>query len=130
MNSQPEPTSPLTLETKTQPDKTPIFGNTSGAGLVLTPAINEDYWQYRVMLSDRQGIVGFPKFFTIGIGFMDEKAGGPGGWNTNFPYTCGTEEIYEHIAKNKGDNSISREDCLTAIKMVQDAAAADRRAVR
>ena len=72
-------------------------------------------------LSETQAIVGFPKFFTVGVGFAQEED-----WNTNLPYTCGTEEIYEHIAHNKGDDSISREDCLTAIQMVQQSIAADR----
>lgn len=111
----------LTLETKNQTDKTPVLGDGAGSHVLLTPAIEEDYWQYRVRLSDRQSIVGFPKFFTIGIGFAVEED-----WNTNFPYTCTAEEIYDHIAHNKGDDSISREDCLAAIRMIQEAAAADR----
>ena len=72
-------------------------------------------------LSETQSIVGFPKFGTVGIGFAQEED-----WNTNLPYTCGTEEIYEHIDHNKGDDSITREDCIAAIRMIQDRATADR----
>lgn len=107
----------LVLETKTQENESPEFGP-----IVMTPKLGEDYWAYRVRLSDEQAIVGFPKFFTIGIGFAVEEED----WNTNLPYTCGAEEIYEHIEENKGDDTISREDCLTAIRMVQEAAKADR----
>ena len=42
-------------------------------------------------------------------------------WNTNLPYTCEAEKIYRHIAHNKGDRSISKADCLTAIRLIQDA---------
>jgi hypothetical protein len=104
--------SALTLEVRGQEDRTAHVGQ-----FVLTPAIDEDYWAYRVRLSDKQAIVGFPKFFTIGIGFAVE-----GDWNTNFPYTCSAEEIYDHIKHNKGDDSISREDCITAIEMIRVAA--------
>jgi hypothetical protein len=106
----------LTLETKGQPNESPEVGP-----VVITPPIDENYWSYRVMLSDKQAIVAFPKFFTIGIGFAQEED-----WNTNLPYTCDTEEIYEHIEHNKGDDSISREDCIEAIRMVQAAAAAEK----
>jgi hypothetical protein len=106
----------LVLETKAQANETPEIGP-----VMITPPIDEDYWSYRVKLSESQAIVGFPKFSTIGIGFAQEED-----WNTNLPYTCGTEEIYDHIAHNKGDESITREDCITAIRMVQDAARAER----
>jgi hypothetical protein len=108
----------LNLETKAQENETPNFG-----GLMLTPRLSEDYWAYRVLLSESQAIVGFPKFFTIGIGFAVEDED----WNTNLPYTCGAVEIYEHIEENKGDDSISREDCIRAIEMVQEAARRDRK---
>lgn len=108
----------LQLEIRSQIDAKP-----NASGVMFTPAIDEDYWSYRVMLNDKQAIVGFPKFFTIGIGFAEEKD-----WNTNLPYTKPTEEIYSHIEHNKGDSTISREDCLTAIQMIKDAAYADRKA--
>jgi hypothetical protein len=110
----------LTLETKAQRNETAVLG-AGGTSLMLTPPIDEDYWEYRVRLSDTQAIVGFPKFMTIGIGFAREED-----WNTNLPYTCGAEEIYDHIAHNKGDDAITREDCTAAIEMVQRAAAEAR----
>jgi hypothetical protein len=109
-------TDSLVLETRSQQDKTVHAGPA-----MITPLIDEDYWQYRVRLSAAQAIVGFPKFFTTGIGFAQEED-----WNTNLPYTCDAEKIYDHIAHNKGDDSISREDCIAAIRLIQDAARAAR----
>lgn len=106
------------LERASQPDRTRFVG-----GLMLPPPVGEGYWSYRVRLTDRQAIVGFPKFVTVGVGFAVEAD-----WNTNLPYTCDATEIYEHIAHNKGDEAISREDCITAIRMIQDAVLADRAA--
>lgn len=108
--------SDLVLETRDQQNKTVTAGP-----FMLTPMVDQDYWSYRVRLSDKQAIIGFPKFTTIGIGFADEED-----WNTNLPYTCSTEGIYDHIQHNKGDDSISREDCLTAIRLIQDAVRRDR----
>lgn len=103
----------LALETRDQINKTATVGP-----FLFTPPIEEGYWTYRVRLSERQAIVGFPKFLTIGVGFAVEED-----WNTNLPYTCDAEEIYAHIEDNKGDDAITREDCLTAIRMIQEAAA-------
>ena len=112
----------LTLERKDQTDKTPVLGSSGGVKAMLTPSIGPDYWRYRVMLSDKQAIIGFPKFMTIGIGFAVEKED----WNTNLPYRCSTEEIFNHIKANKGDDAISDADCLAAIRLIQDAATEDR----
>lgn len=108
----------LKLEIRDQEDRTSTFSLAGGgnATMSVTPSIDEDYWQYRVRLSDTQSIVGFPKFFTVGIGFAVEED-----WNTNLPYTSDAEEIYAHIEHNKGDDSISREDCVVAIRMIQEA---------
>lgn len=110
----------LTLESKNQRDGTVRLGSPT-AMVELTPMVDEDYWTYRVVLSPTQAILGFPKFSTIGIGFAEEED-----WNTNLPYTCPAEQIYEHIEHNKGDDAITREDCLAAIRMIQEAATADR----
>lgn len=106
----------LVLEVRDETDRTVHVGPFS-----LTPAIDEAYWAYRVRLSERQAIVGFPKFGTIGIGFAVEEDR-----NTNLPYGCSTEEIYEHIAHNKGDEAISREVCVKAIDMIRQRVHADR----
>ena len=105
---------PLTLETRGQEDQSPVIGP-----IMMTPSVGEDYWTYRVQLTDKQAIIGFPKFFTIGIGFAAEED-----WNTNFPYTTDAEKIYEHIKHNAGDAAITREMCLEAIRLIQDAARA------
>lgn len=112
----------LTLERRNQRDESPVFADASGAVVgTMTPPINEEYWAYRVKLSDTQAIVGFPKFGTIGIGFAVEDD-----WNTNLPYGIETEDIFKHIAHNKGDDAISDEDVREAIKLVQEAAREDR----
>ncbi len=108
----------LTLEWKEQPDRTPVIGP-----IMMTPPVGEKgYWHYRVRLTDKQSIVGFPKFGTIGIGFEVEDED----WNTNLPYTQPAEKIFSHIKKNRGDDSISDEDCIRAIEMIQAAVREDR----
>lgn len=109
----------LVLERRDQENKTPILGADGIA--MLTPPISEDYWAYRVRVADGQAIVGFPKFFTIGIGFAVEED-----WNTNLPYTCTAEEIWEHIADNAGNEAITREIGIEAIRLIQAAATEDR----
>ena len=83
--------------------------------ILFTPPIDEDYWLFRVPLTDKQAIVGFPKFWTIGIGFQVEEYD----WNTNLPYTSDAETIYKHIEDNKGDDTISEEACISAIQAIQ-----------
>jgi hypothetical protein len=93
------------------------LGVIAGGRIMVTPAIGEDFWQYRVRLNKKgQAIVGFPKFTLIGIGFAKETD-----WNTNLPSSCETEHIYNHIKHNKGDKNIKRADCIEAIKMIQAA---------
>lgn len=102
----------LILESKGQRDLSP-----RGGGIFVTPPIDESYWIYRVRLTDRQALIAFPKFGLVGIGFAVEDDD----WNTNLPSDCDAVEIFEHIECNKGDDSISDEDCLAAIRMLQDA---------
>lgn len=87
-------------------------------GILITPPICESFWLYRVAVSNKQAIVGFPKFGTIGVGFQVEED-----WNTNLPATCDAKRIYNHIACNKGDDAIPRERCIEAIRMIQAAVA-------
>lgn len=86
-------------------------------GIMMTPPLSDDYWLFRVKLSNDQAIIGFPKFGTIGIGFRKEED-----WNTNLPFPCTPERIFSHIADNKGDDNISDLDCVEAIRMIRDAA--------
>ena len=90
----------------------------SGITFAITPPIDGNYWLFRVPVSAEQAIIAFPKFFTIGIGFQVEKSD----WNTNLPYTCDAEMIYDHIEDNKGDETISRETCIAAIQALQASA--------
>lgn len=109
----------LELETRAQRDQTK---SAAGGALMMTPDLDEDYWAYRVRLSETQAIVGFPKFGTIGIGFAREDDD----WNTNLPYRCETDKIFNHIRRNKGDDAISDDDVRAAILLVQEAAVRDR----
>lgn len=109
--------STLTVETRTETDRTTNIGCAS-----LAPKVSQDYWAYRVRLTDTQSVVGFPKFSTIGIGFAVEEED----WNTNLPYWCDTVEIFNHIAHNKGDSTISDSDCIEAIRLIQRQAVKDR----
>jgi hypothetical protein len=106
----------LKLERRNQHDTGIVSSN-----VAITPHLGEDYWAYRVLLGERQAIIGFPKFFTIGIGFAVEE-----NWNANLPYTCDADDIFLHIRCNKGDDSIPDADVVTAIRMVQDAIREDQ----
>lgn len=107
----------LTLERQGQEDETAILGPA-----ILAPVVDEDYWEYRVRFPGTdQAVVGFPKFFTIGIGFAKEDD-----WNTNLPYTCDTDKIVNHIWHNHGDDSITREMVAEAVSLIQNAAREDR----
>lgn len=106
----------LVLERKNQD---PSSGDIA-PGIMITPAIDHDYWEYRVMLTETQAVLGFPKFNTIGIGFAVEED-----WNTNLPYQVTAEEIFAHIAHNKGDENIDDRDVYAAIQLIQEAAIAD-----
>lgn len=110
----------LTLERKNQIDTTGHF-IANGAVVMSTPDIDESYWLYRVKLSETQAIVGFPKFGTVGVGFQVEED-----WNTNLPVSTPAEAIFAHIAHNKGDDAISDEDCIAAIRLIQEAVREDR----
>lgn len=106
----------LKLERREQRDQTANIGRMS-----LTPMVDEDYWAYRVRLTDKQAVLGFPKFGTIGIGFAAEED-----WNTNLPYRCDTDEICQHIKHNAGDDSITEDDIRAAVELIQQAARDDR----
>lgn len=93
----------------------PILKLSDGAIAMVTPPIDEDYWLFRVKLSDNQAVVAFPKFGTFGIGFQHEDD-----WNTNLPYSCPAAEIWDHIKHNKGDDSIPDCQVVAAIIMLQD----------
>jgi hypothetical protein len=105
----------LQLETKFQQDNSEVV-----PGVMLTPNGSTDYWCYRVWVSEDQAVLGFPKFMTIGVGFMIEDD-----WNTNLPYTSETETIFGHIKHNKG-RTAKTADCLEAIRLIQEAAAKDK----
>jgi hypothetical protein len=106
----------LRLERRDQHDETVRIGP-----VALTPPVGEDYWTYRVGLSEAQAVIGFPKFGTIGIGFAVEED-----WNTNLPYSCSAKEIRKHIWHNRADQSITKEMVEKAVELIRQAAIADR----
>jgi hypothetical protein len=110
----------LILERKNQPDQTAIIGPA-----MITPPIQKDYWEYRVQLGEGQAILGFPKFNTIGVGFALEKD-----WNTNLPFRCSTEEIWQHIKHNRGKTIAKPLEIKRAIDLICEAAAQDRSEIR
>ena len=91
-------------------------GIIANGAIMITPAIGEDYWSYRVKLHKDQAILGFPKFMQIGIDFAQEED-----WNTNLPSMCPAKEIFNHIKHNKKYDEISDEDCIKAIEMIKEA---------
>jgi hypothetical protein len=111
----------LVLENKNQANLTPTVNTKHGGTIMMTPPIDESYWQYRVVLSKKQAIIGFPKYTTVGIGFQVEED-----WNTNLPFSCSAEKIYNHIKHNKGDGKILKSKCITAINMIKDAVRLER----
>lgn len=96
-----------------EPAQTLLAG--PGVAVSITPPLNEDYWMFRVKLFEDQAILGFPKHNTIGIGFAQEED-----WNTNFPYTVDATLTYEHIKHNKKYDEITDEQCIEAIKAIQE----------
>jgi hypothetical protein len=100
----------LKLEIKDELDQ-----SVKGAGIAITPPINETYWLCRVNLFKDQSILAFPKFFTIGIGFAQEED-----WNTNLPYSCTAEEIADHIGHNRKYQEITDEQIIEAINLIKD----------
>lgn len=95
-----------------------------GVSIGIGRAGSEDYWSYRVQLTDAQAIIGFPKFGTIGIGFLVEDD-----WNSNLPYGTAPANIADHIGHNRlagGDEAIPRDHAVAAITLIREAAGEDR----
>ena len=90
---------------------------TSHPGIMIMSADVQANWIARVPLANGQALLAFPKFGTVGIGFEKEED-----WNTNLPCQCSTNEIYNHIAHNKGDKGgtrITKTKCLEAIEALR-----------
>ena len=117
MTTQPA----LRVERKNQSGDSGI-GIVGGGLVLLTPAIDEDYWQYRVIVGEHQAVVGFPKFGLIGIGFAVEEED----WNVNLPHGTPPEKLFAHIKKNKGDKNIPDERCIEAIRLIDQAVREDK----
>lgn len=109
------PTGSLTLERRAEPNRTINHG-----ALSMTPLVEENYWSYRVRITDGQSIIGFPKLSTVGIGFAVEDD-----WNTNLPYGIRTAKIVRHICHNAGDDSITAAQMCEAVDLIRRAAYED-----
>jgi hypothetical protein len=109
--------SELQLERKNQPNETGVL---AGGLVMMTPNICPEYWEYRVVLSPYQAVLGFPKFGTVGIGFADEED-----WNTNLPYGIRTAITVRHICHNAGGDSITPVMIAEAVELVRRAAYED-----
>lgn len=103
----------LTVERRNQENETGVAQIDEAGVVLVAPLVDEDYWSYRVKLSDTQAIVGFPKYNTIGVGFAVEED-----WNTNLPYSVGVDRLFKHIKHNKGDKTILDTDVRRAIKLI------------
>lgn len=114
----------LKLERREQENETGVVALNGGGTAMFTPPIDEDYWEYRVIVSAEpyQAVVGFPKFGTVGVGFAVEEWS----WNTNLPYRCKTDDIVEHIKKNRGSKEIKKSTIRAAVALIQAAAHEDR----
>lgn len=109
----------LQLQVNSNDIEDPGLFQVGETSVMMTPPVgDEDYWLFKVMVSDTQSIVGFPKFMQVGIGFQQEED-----WNSNLPSTSSAEKIFDHISDNKGDDSIPDERCIRAIEMIKAAAA-------
>lgn len=108
----------LRVERKDQDASSGIVGD---GAVMLTPAVGEDYWSYRVIVGEHQAVVGFPKFGLIGVGFAVESDD----WNTNLPHGTPPEELFKHIECNKGDDAIPDALCIEAIRLIDEAVRAD-----
>jgi len=98
-------------------EKDPNVIKVKGETVYASPHGGANNWLFRVKVSDAQAVIGFRKHFTIGIGFMAETDK-----NTNSPYECATDYIYDHIRVNKGDDLIPDERCIKAIRLIRTAA--------
>lgn len=110
----------LKVERRQQHDATVRLETEHGASVMLTPPVEESYWSYRVRLTERQSVLAFPKFGMFAIGFAVEQD-----WNTNLPASMSAEEIAAHIMHNKGDEAISDESVVAAVRAIQQAIATD-----
>lgn len=118
----------LVLERRDQTDQMRVAADgphhdTERTVVLLTPPITEDYWAYRVIVADGQAVVGFPKFFTVGIGFAVEED-----WNTNLPYTSDAPAIAAHIWHNRAplpDDEDAKALVVHAITLIQQAVTED-----
>ncbi|MBX2986709.1 MAG: hypothetical protein KF802_02330 [Bdellovibrionaceae bacterium] len=89
--------------------------DSGGLQVLFTPFLKSEDALFRVKVSKNNAVLGFSKFDTIGIGFEKEKD-----WNTNLPFHCWTDQIYNHIKHN--GRGIPKAKVISAIALIQAAA--------
>lgn len=90
---------------------------TKNARFLFGGVPSNDKFLFIVNLGKGQAIVAFPKYSqSIGIGFFIEE-----NYDTNLPYQCKAEDIYNHIKCNKKYKEIKKKDCIAAIEKIQTA---------
>jgi hypothetical protein len=78
------------------------------SAVMLTPALDEDFWLMRVPLTEHQALVVFPKFGVMGCGYQHEEAD----WNTNLPLD-GRRDYNYHLKLVTHINANRIRDCET-----------------
>ena len=86
-----------------------------GGTFIVTPPLDGDYFIARVVLHKDQAVQIFPKFMTIGCGFAIEE----GSWNTNLPLAWNTDELVDHIWKNRKYEEITKEMVAEAVDLLK-----------
>jgi hypothetical protein len=102
----------LKLRRRAEEDQTRV-----GPNLSIGRSGGDDYWAYRVDLSDKQALIGFPKHGTIGIDFLHNRG-------EDLPYSVNPERLADFFAPGRllgGDAVIPREHVIRAIKMIREA---------
>jgi hypothetical protein len=87
---------------------------TSALTLEVNDHATEGTWLYRVKLTAEQSIIGTPRNEMIMVSFVQARE--------SLAVSATPWEIYDQIAHDKADDSITAEDCITAIQMIQHAA--------
>jgi hypothetical protein len=107
----------LKLRRRSQEDQTRV----PGTNISIGRSGAEDYWTYRVDLTENQALIGFPKHGTIGIDFLHNRG-------EDLPYTSDPEYLADFFAPGRlegGDTEISRAAVIRAIKMIREAVVED-----
>lgn len=102
----------LKLRRRAEEDQTQVAPNLS-----IGRSGGDDYWAYRVDLSDKQALIGFPKHGTIGVDFLHNHG-------QDLPYSVNPERLADFFSRGRllgGDETMPRANVIHAIKMIREA---------